>query len=64
MQIQLTGAECSLLLELVENYYGELRTEIRRTDNPQYKKELKGREELLMEVLPKLRAVAISAPAT
>jgi hypothetical protein len=61
MQIELHDRECSLLLELLETYYGELRAEIRRTDNPMYKRELKGREEIVEGLLARLRAAGQAA---
>ena len=55
MQINLSAAECNLLLEVLQSYRSDLFSEIHRTDSAAYKNELKEEETLLDGIIGKLR---------
>jgi len=63
MHLDISEPECDLLIEILQGYRGDLRSEIHCTDNPSYKKELKEEEALLDGLLNRLHALKPAAPA-
>ena len=56
MHIMLSDGEWDLLVEVVEEYLAELHSEVRDTDDHEYKVRLRGREEALRAIVEKLEA--------
>ena len=56
MTLELTAAEQELLLETLISYLSNLRIEIMRTDNREFKARLRRRMEVAETVLDKLRS--------
>ncbi len=55
MQIELTQGEASLLKELLEATYADLREEVYKTEGADWKRALKEREQVLGALLAKLQ---------
>jgi hypothetical protein len=55
VQLTITEQERDLLLKVVEQYYGNLREEIYKTEGHGFKEELKGEETVVEALLKKLR---------
>ena len=53
--ITFTADEKSTVMQILEDYFSELRGEIEKTDNPQYRAQLKLKESFLKEALSKLK---------
>ena len=58
MTIELTEAQAELVESILSNRLGNLSSEIRHTDSPQFRQELREERELLREVLGKLHVMA------
>lgn len=56
MDLQLTSEEVAFVREVLSGYWGDLRMEISQTDNPEYRRGLRHKEELVDAVLAKLGA--------
>jgi hypothetical protein len=56
VQIDLTPEEIALLRELLKTAHGDLREEIYKTENVDFKSLLKGREKALESLIEKLSA--------
>jgi len=54
MTIELTSADRSLLLELLEKELGSLKVEIHRTETTSFREELKAREQRLATIIGRL----------
>lgn len=54
MQVDLSAEEISLLRDLLRMSYDDLREEIYKTENMDYKRELKAREQALQSLLQKV----------
>jgi hypothetical protein len=52
--VQLTAAEATELKGILENYFSELRMEIERTENGDFRTKLKGREQIVKGILQQL----------
>lgn len=55
MQLELTDDEARLLREVLETAFGELREEVVKTEGAEWKRALKGREQVLAGIIAKLR---------
>jgi hypothetical protein len=60
MQLQLNEEEQDLLRNLLEDDYEELRAEIRKTENHEFKSALRLREQLMEGLLEKLSGKAFA----
>ena len=58
MKLELTADERKLLLQVLDSDMREARVERRRTDNPDYRREVEREEKTLKAVLAKLRELA------
>ena len=58
MKLELTADERKLLLQVLDSDMREARVERRRTDNPDYRREVEREEKTLKGVLAKLRELA------
>ena len=56
MALELTSEEIDLLREVAEAAYNDLREEIYKTENVDYKRPLKQREALIKSIIKKLSA--------
>ncbi len=56
MDLQLTSEELAFVREVLSGYWGDLRMEISQTDNPEYHRGLRHKEELANTVLAKVGA--------
>lgn len=56
MQLELADREKAVLLRIVDDYYGNLREEIYKTETPEAKDELKEEEKIVKSLLDRLRA--------
>lgn len=56
--IQLTVEEASELTGVLENYFSELRMEIERTENGDFRAKLKNREQIVKRVLDQLKSAS------
>ena len=54
--IRLTANERDLIIALLDRELGDTRTELRRTDTPDFREDVEREEKLLRELLNKLRA--------
>lgn len=63
MHLEISEPECNLLVEILQGYRGDLRSEIHCTDSAAYKKELKEEEVLVDSLLSKLQTLKPAAPA-
>ncbi len=54
MQIDLTGDELRLLAEVLDDAYSDLREEIYKTEDHDFKRQLKEREDLIKSLIEKL----------
>ncbi len=61
MKAELTVEETSLLLDVLKEYLGELRSEIHDTDNFKYKKNLQEKEQTLLGIVAKLERESVAA---
>ena len=61
MKAELTVEETSLLLDVLKEYLGELRSEIHDTDNFKYKKSLQEKEQTLLGIVAKLERESVAA---
>lgn len=59
MQIQLTETERAALAEVLNEVLPSLREEITRTENYDFREQLKQRKALLEQILARLAAVAV-----
>lgn len=57
-QFDLSTGEAALLREVLSNYLGDLRMEVRATDSYDYRQELKEKEDVLKELLARLARAA------
>jgi hypothetical protein len=55
MSVELSREERDLLVELLEEEFDEIRAEIRRTENHDYKENLKVREKLIQDLLGRMK---------
>jgi hypothetical protein len=55
MSVELSREETDLVVELLEEEFDDIRTEIRRTENHDYKENLKVRERLVQDLLVRLK---------
>jgi len=62
MTLELTSEEIDLLREVAESAYNDLREEIYKTEDTDYKKPLKRREALFESILKKLSAASCATP--
>ncbi len=60
MELHLTDTERTLLTQLLQNYLGDLRMEIRDTDSFTYRQGLKADEHALGGILGRLRGVPLA----
>jgi hypothetical protein len=58
MTIQIDAAQRAALAQLLESRVGNVSSEIRHTDSPRVRQELRAERELLRSVLSQLEAVA------
>jgi hypothetical protein len=58
MVVELTAAQVAVLRELLETRLGNLSSEIRHTDSPRVRQELRDERELLRELLADLQTAA------
>ena len=58
MDLQLTTEEAAFTSEVLTAYRGDLRMEISQTDNPEYRRGLRHKEELVNTLLAKVNAPA------
>lgn len=58
MQLDLSGDDCELLVEVLTSYMSELRFEVGNTDDRDYRDKLKAREILLKKIIEKLDETA------
>jgi hypothetical protein len=56
VQLELDNDQASVLHEVLESTLGELRMEIANTDNAQFRRGLRAREETLRAIVAKLRS--------
>lgn len=63
VDVQLTTDESAAIRKALRSYLSDLRMEIRDTDNPGYKRELREERESLESAVRKLDEVATRAPA-
>ncbi len=56
IKVDLTNEEMNILINLLENGISEIRTEIRQTDNRNYRLMLQGRETLMKQLQASLLA--------
>lgn len=56
MNLDLTKEQIDFLQKMLENSVGELRTEVRHTDDSEFKQFLKHNEQLLREIIETLRS--------
>ncbi len=56
MRVELSDEEATLLRELLEGAFADLRGEVYRTEGAEWKRALKAREHLLDGLIAKLRA--------
>ena len=54
IHIELTSEKAEMLREIISTYLFDLRMEIAGTENMNFREELKKKEELLKELLPRL----------
>ncbi len=63
VQLELSGEETSILVEVLESAYSDLRMEIADTDSKDFRDMLKGRKAVIAKALTALgRPVAASEP--
>lgn len=55
MHVELTPEECALLANLLDQAVRDLKAEIHHTDTPDYKEQLKERENLMAGLLTKVK---------
>jgi hypothetical protein len=55
MSVELSREERDLVVELLEEAFDDIRAEIRRTDNHDYKENLKVREKLVQSLLGRMK---------
>jgi hypothetical protein len=60
MRLELTEAEHSLLIDLLDSAFGDLRSEISNTDTPRYHDLLKERERTMAGLIAKVKAAKSS----
>jgi hypothetical protein len=58
MNLELSAEERTLLLEILRNDFGQLRSEIYHTEGQEWKAELKEREALLQGIIARLEAMS------
>lgn len=56
MELELTGAECTILRETMEKALDDLLREIANTDSREFRGRLKEREEVVKRILARLTA--------
>ncbi len=59
--LQVSNEELALIGEVLESAYGDLREEIYKTDDHEYKQQLRTREEMIATVLERISATAATA---
>ena len=62
MEVTLNAEETQTLMEILRNYRSDLRMEIVDTDNPEYKRPLKHKRDVIDAIVEKLHATAGEAP--
>ena len=62
MQLDLSDDDAGLLREILQSAIGDLSPEIADTDNPTYRRDLKGRRERLRAVLSQLGGAPAAMP--
>ena len=62
MEIELTAEESAAVQAALRRYVSDLRMEIVDTDNPEYKRSLRGEREALESALTKLDASSTTQP--
>ena len=58
MQLEIGSEERSLLIDVLDSAYRNLKEEINKTETYAFKDELKGREAILLSLLDQLRALS------
>jgi hypothetical protein len=58
MQLDIGSEERSLLIDILDSSYRNLKEEINKTETHDFKEELKAREAMLLSLLDQLRAVS------
>ncbi len=58
MQLEIGSEERSLLIDVLDSAYRNLKEEINKTETYDFKNELKGREAILLSLLDQLRALS------
>jgi hypothetical protein len=58
MQLELTNEERATLEQIIERALSEMRVEVRRTTTPKFHDELQAEEELVKDLLGRIKALA------
>lgn len=57
MILTLSPAEQEALLHILESYLSDLRVQIAHTDNPRFKVRLRNQEQVVQELIERLRSI-------